>query len=469
MHKGVIHILVTVIAITLFCYPTAIIAQEEAGESQISISYSPAEFNIPNMLANSVQEKILTIFCDSSLADSNIIYKTQVRGDFPEYIIIDDEVGLKKKDDSFEVEFEISPDNAAEGDYELYIDLIPFEKTSGNSPVVISGQETENVTSTTAVSLGVTIPVRFHVTNEEVVQVEVTEFSARNTEVQQPLLLYYTVVNDGNVNWRPDRVEVVIQDFVESDFELIESVEADEALQLNAGKTDTFNIKVSPDLRVGSYKALLRIYYQGLVIHETESRSFSVLQKDMLKQAGDITEVNTNKPIYNQNEKIRFEAIFNNTGEMAVPTTMVVEIFRGNEYVDAVRTESVIVDPNDSVSLSKVFQFQGGGDYTLSAFVEYGLRKTSSLSTEVTVKDNGKFNWPIIPVAVAGCAVVASLTILLIFFNKRLKKRKRNSNHKYANGKIKLKKVKGAGKKKPAAKAGITQKSNTKKAKKQKK
>lgn len=340
-----------------------------------AIGLSPPSVYAPSVFRGIEQEFSMRLSRSGSVAEPLTI-NIEKRGDFANYIEGPSEIVMAAGEDSAIYEFKIVPTEAANGDYEVIISFLvgvsdPTVATEGSSVKIVTG---------------VSGVVRFSVSGEEVVAYKVSNLSSSDTEIGQPLFMSLSIQNKGNVEWRPEKIQLTFLDANDATNIVSETILGEKISTVKpGGETSSVVLESMSKLIEGTYTVAADVYYKGEVVESLESFKFTVYPSGTLAQRGELSIVTTNKTVYELGEKIKLDAVFENTGEIQVKGVLMTEIFKGDDYVDLVRAEEIYVDKGEKSNMSLIIDLDESGEYKLSSSVKYGNKQTESIDTLISV------------------------------------------------------------------------------------
>ena len=345
-----------------------------------AIGLSPPTIVIDSILRNTSQQRTVTI--SRAAGETGNIYihiePDAIDGTFLSTNGVDDIVILDGQP-SVDYTFTINPGDAANGDYEQ---KLRFLKQAGPSGAESGG-------SAVAVITGVTAQILVTVGGVESLSYELFSVSGEPTEVGQEVPVSYVVDNTGNVDWQP---ESILFSFIgTASGGVVDTYEAtDTEVDLVTAGTlkQEFDLRVPVDLPEGEYGVSATFFYDGVQVGVVESTTtFSILKEGTLAQAGELESLTANKDSYGRGEKIKLDAVFTNTGEIAVDAILISNVYLDGEFVDLIRGQEFDVNTSESLVMTEILEFDDEGEYTIEAYVEFGNKKTRPEEVSFTVTD----------------------------------------------------------------------------------
>lgn len=349
-----------------------------APQSTHALGISPSAVSASSVLRGAAQTKQVEIIRGQNDL-GQLTIQVSVRGDASDYIILsEEEITMPDGVSSLTYPFEILPDRLANGSYSAKLDFL----VQPQSP----SDEESGLGAALNVVTGVTLPVNFTVTGEEIVEFDIFNLGVRDTEVSQPIFITYSVTNSGNVSWRPDTVDFIFTNVDDPAVTVTRTVTAEEMEYVSPGvEASIVSHELHEQLTQGAYALKAIFYYKDEVVEELEFTSFNVYPEGSLQQDGELRSITTNKTSYSVGEKIKLDAVFENTGQVSVKGVLITEIYKNEELIDVIRGKEQIIDKGQKATFSEVITGEKPGQYTLSSYVEYGFKRTDTSAVRITV------------------------------------------------------------------------------------
>lgn len=360
-----------------------------------ALGVTPSEISVSDILRNSSQTAYVTLSKENSQRSKEMTYSTEVRSDYPGVLKIESEVSIPAGSISAQIPFTIDPGTLANGSYSAI--LVFHEK--GASTDSISG-------AGAAVTPGVAVRVGFTVGGEEHVSYEVRDLQVSPTETDDAVPIEFTIINSGNVSWRPEYAEIVFADQADSANVVTARIEGTDIDVVSPGATATVTLDIDTHLIQGTYIATLIVYDSGAEVARIASQPFDVFPPNTLAQSGELHTVTANKNTFQENERIQIAGDFENTGDVRVSSKLVISILKNNSVVDIRTTDPIDIDVGESTQLSDTFLLERSGTYTLNVLAEYGNKKTPVQTLTITVKAGWRSYIPYILIGLISCVVL---------------------------------------------------------------
>jgi hypothetical protein len=403
MQNRVIHFFLFFffIAFTIF------FALPKQGEA---IGISPPKIIISSILRDTTQQRKVTLVRSPSETEDFVI-KAQAGGPFAHYLKTPETFFFPANKESVEYLFEITPSNAAIGEYEIplvltYTPAIKEKESQGNSIGVLRG---------------VKVLIQFTVGGEQILEYTASDLSVSDTEVGMPLIVSYAASNTGNTDWKSEKIQFLFADIKNLSNITQATVEGDQIPVVKPGaQGERVALELSTPLIVGTYTVKANFFPPKETLDELSSKSFIVFPQGTLRQSGELLSIKTNKLIYLPDEKIKLEAEFKNTGSIRLRGALTTEISKGNTLLDILRSDEVVIERGETSTFNKIFTFNEPGKYTLSSLIEYGNKKTKPEIIKISVNVPTS---PVFPIIAAAAATLLLLTLICyVMYSCRKKK-----------------------------------------------
>jgi hypothetical protein len=276
--------------------------------------------------------------------------------------------------------FEINPGDLSNGEYE---GLILLSKSNN-----LNSNNLNSNTNQISIKSGVVAVVRFIVTGQQIEAYEIISLDIGDSELNKSISLKYTIKNTGNVNWSPDRMDIVFINQQDSTDLINYQITSKDIDVIKPGYATDQVFQLDLPFRQGIYIANSQIYKDGSKIGELTSRNFTIHAPGTLKQSGELLNLILSEYVVQKNEKFKLSAEFGNTGEVAVTGSLITEINKDGKLLDIKRGEDLTIESGSVGDFVELLSFSDLGKYTLSSYVKYGNnKKTNTLSKTITVEE----------------------------------------------------------------------------------
>ena len=380
-----------------------------------AIGISPPIIQATDILRNSAQSYSVSLLIQDP-APYDMYFSAEPRGEYGHYLKGASEVVIPQGKTSVVYDFELEPIDAAIGSYNLQLAFTEKQKAAPSENGAEGGAKV-------VVLQGAILVISMGVTGEERVSYEITRAQFEDTEPRIPLIGTYTVRNTGNVEWKPDRIEVEAYEVADPENKAMFEVKSEAIPLVKPGKVLDAKISLGHKLTEGRYRAKVRFYYKDAMIQELETPPFSVFQVGTLDQAGELVEVTTNKTTYNVGEQVVLRGLFKNTGDVTVEGQLETQVYKDGAFVNLEVSRTLNIDRRQETVFEQFIKMNEPGEYTLEVAATYGTRKTPAQKITITVQSGtlSAVGNMYITIALLSLFVIGVI-IFLILFARRKKK-----------------------------------------------
>ena len=407
---------------TFLLVPAALIAVTPNTAEAFAIS--PPVITAPAVMKNISQTKTVTLSRSVGDPEGEIFFNVIASGETAAYLDFPETFSIPEGVERAVFSIDIVPTDLANGDYES---IVTFE---GLAP------ESEDGSSSVGIIQAIGAYVRFTVSGEEVVDYSIDNMNVSDSETDQVHYVVLTLSNAGNVQWRPEKVLFRFTD-TEDESNVVEAIVEKEGLAfLDPGLLrEEVRIGVDADLIQGSYDISADVYDAEGVVTTVSARSFNVFAPGTLSQSGELISLETNKTSYKKGDKIKLDAVFANTGEGSATVKLMTEIYLGEDYIDVMRGDELVVGFGEEVTLSEIIELDEDGEYTLSSYVFYGNQKTATKEVVVAVGNatsssgasavdeeggaDAAGSLPIIPIIIGLLVLIILIVVVILVMKKK--------------------------------------------------
>lgn len=351
----------------------ALVAAFSLPHSTFAISISPPEIEAENVLRGVSQTKSIRVGrLPSETGDLTV--KVSARGDYASYLIFEPSFVIPAGQDAVEFEFQINGGSASSGTYQvpLTFSLIPTITAEEGTAVV-------------GILAGATAMINFTVSGEEVVGYSFLSLGVSDLESDDHPYATFTVMNTGNVDWRPERVDLTFTNQLDATSAATASIEGSTFELIGPGETSEQILEIKQTLPEGAYTLSADVVGKDASTSQLVSQQFSVFAPGTLKQSAQLLSVTSKKSVYEFGEKILLEGTLLNDGQVPVTGTLMTEVYKDGEYIDLLTGEEAMAGIGEEVEVTQIFEPQEAGAYTFTTYAKYANRKTQTFDLDVTV------------------------------------------------------------------------------------
>lgn len=348
-----------------------------------AVGLSPPIINAENVSKNTPYKVTIKLFNDQKTRDQDLYLDVTPYGEYSHYLEAEKTATIPANQSPVEYSFFINAKNAAVGNYEM---MLTFTTRSSNPNEDKSKNDKNKISNQVSIVQGASLIIRFNVSGEEKIEFTLLSAQLLNTETTLPLYINYTLKNSGNVDWKPSKIVTVMSDINDTSKKQEITVPADKIPLISPGETQENKIELKHSLPTGNYEATLQFFDKSQNnIGELESTTFNILPPNTLKQSGDLIDLNTVKTKYKPNEKIKINALFENTGNIPVSGFLITEIYSNEELLDILKSSELMVNAGQQSHFSQIIDLQNTGNYKISAYVEFGNKKSGVRSKNIQI------------------------------------------------------------------------------------
>jgi hypothetical protein len=375
-----------------------------AHAAEASIGVSPAQKHFDLLLPNTLVEGEIVLSRREFVEDETFKFYRRGPGGDALVFLDGEEIVFPGGEKKMKYRYGLNAGSLPTGEYEAWLqvkEVVP---------------NTAEGTGTSSLQ-GSSIYITFNVVNfeKEVCEVDTARFIS--TERGQPVILEYLLRNDGNVQTKPRKIDVLIEDRDNEDIFYEETFVADDLEFGEPFQISTHTLEMDTKLPEGGYTATAVFSGCGEVDFE-RSESIFILPEGSIDQEGQFISFVTDKDEYLENELVTFTGVFRNTGQVQYKAEMSTSVFQGEDNkVDLLRSEPLLVRPGEEITFESIFRPSDFGEYRGEADIIFGVKRSDKKEAPFRVTETNSFM----------LALVLSLLTLLLGFILFLLYRKRKS------------------------------------------
>ncbi len=259
--------------------------------------------------------------------------------------------------------------------------------------------------------------INFTVTNVAREEYQIDSVNLKPGEEKQPLGFTYHLINTGNVAARPTSIRIAVINVDDPTYRYEETIPGDILPFVDPFTTKDVPVLTKATLPTGSYKMDFIFSGRSGILHKTLGVPTQIFPPGTLAQKGILTAFSMDKAQYDENELTQFNGSFENSGQIGVSASLVVELKKDDKRLDILKTEPVFIPPYQTAQFSLEKRFSESGTYTAKGMVSFGIFNSNAI--EVAFKVGGIE----IMYVVAGLAAFSVLVASLLLFIKRRKQK----------------------------------------------
>lgn len=296
----------------------------------------------------------------------------------------------------FKYQYKLRPGSLPSGDYFAYLQFNEVTAT-----------EEEGSQSASSTLQGTSLTVKFTVVNYSLEECEVPSMRLVAIEENTPISLEYTVLNKGNVDIRPSKIDIKLLRPRSDELVFQRSVSTLNLPLVGPFGKERFTAEVDTEIAAGVYVAEVDITCSGETFSTTQD--LEVFPEGTFDQSGELLSFDTDKEEYFQNEIVTYTGVFRNTGSVQYKAELNANTFKGDSKIDFSKTEPLLVKPREEVTFEIVTDLSEPGDYLAQGDVTFGSKKTDKIDAPFRIVETST-------AGLAGLLSVLTLLFGLIIF-----------------------------------------------------
>lgn len=327
--------------------------------------------------------------------------------------------------------FYIAPQGAQNGRHEGFVTFVR-KATDYGKKFAGSGASVQEAISARVI---------FTIVDHEVKTFQISDVKFEDTELGLPIIFSFFLRNSGNVDIRPDRVELTMVDITDQTSVFKKTYEQKDIEVIPPGGQKAFSLTMDQKMPQGQYDASAVFYMNNVVVYRADHKTLRILPPGSLGQGADFTTFSSDKPNYSENELSEITGVLKNTGSIALNTAFVAEVYKDGKRLDILRSKDKIVLKGQQGHYTNDYRFQNYGEYKLKGYFEYGSNKTpyKELTIQVLAPSGVNNSMRLVIIIIFVIAILLVCGILVVRHSRhRFKKAKKMETVKL----LKLKKRK---------------------------
>lgn len=390
-------LLSAILFLGMLCLPSS--------NAEASVGISPVEYNYDFLLPNQLVTDVVYFTRKEATPNEKFIVSADGEGSEAIKFLDGEEITLPGGEHTSRYRFGINTGSLPEGTYEprLHIhEVSPDTESSGAGLVTLSGAKAI---------------VRFTVVNNEIEKCSVDAAKFGIAEEGSPLPFEYRVVNGGNVDTRPKRIELTLRDkFDPNNIERI-TLDADELEVAPPFTKNFYNIEIENERQSSVYDARAIFFCDENKASYILNQEVEIFEEGTFEQIGNLLDFDTDKEEYLENELVSINAKFKNEGSIAYKAELNIEIYENDQKVEVIKSEPVRVRAGEEIEFNETYRPPKSGDYSARGFVEFGSNQTDQKEAPFKVITANSF---VLILFIVGLAGLLGL-ILFLAYKKRKK------------------------------------------------
>lgn len=374
-----------------------------------ALGISPSPIVRDNVANGMRMEEHVRLLRSSSVGDAHI--EVTLNGEGARYLEFSDKII-------------IIPDGQKSIDYKFYISPVNAPNGKHEALVVFIQKSVSKITGAGAsVQEGIASKVIFNVVDHEVKSYQIFDVKFENTELGLPLIFSFYFSNTGNVDVRPDRVELAMVD-VTDDTNVFKKTFGQSDIEIvPPGGRKEFTFSMDPKLPQGEYNVSALFYINNVEIYRVDNLLVKILPPGSLGQGAEFSTFISDKPQYSQDELAEITGILENTGSIALNSAFITEVYKNDKRTDILRSKDKIVLKGQKGNFSNNYRFTDSGEYKLKGYFEYGSNKTADKELIIVVGGGAGNTSSVIIITI----LIIIILIISVFVIKYILKHKKNN------------------------------------------
>lgn len=250
--------------------------------------------------------------------------------------------------------------------------------------------------------------VRFIVSNESRQEYSIKNVIMEQGEEKQPLGFSFFIINTGNVDVRPTKIQLAIVDQTDPSNIYTEDFLGESLVPVKAFTEQEYTLLTKANLQTGRYFVAVTFYNDEKIVLSREKMPLQIFPQGTLAQKGTLEAFSPDKTIYEQNELVIFDGSFKNQGTVGISAEFMIDVEQGGRRIELLKSNAIFIPAGRTADLSLTTRLPKSGAYTAKGSVSYGIYKSNIIETSISVKG--------IPLVVIGGAIGALTVVLAIVF-----------------------------------------------------
>jgi hypothetical protein len=377
--------------------------------SAVNIGVSPGTAHFKKMLKGGYASRVVTI---TTSLEQPLTAHYEVYGEVEDWVDIETNSSsfVLSRDEPYRMKIMMRPpSDVANGNYTGAIRIVTDHLGS-------LGGGTGSV-----VRAAVTVQLRVEITGEQILACRSGGFSIPSVEIGFPLELSYTIINDGNVQLRPN-IELDIWDQLQERLMHTQGLFGDLILQT---EQERITRTIPVQLPIGQYWASVRVEECDV----SQLLTFSVLEKGSIEDDARFISLST-KPWARVGDIVPVTALFENLGQRSVFATFKGRVTLDDQVIQVIESDELQVSPGERMNFSLFYRPRLPGQHVINGRIHYNRKLTFERGTVVNVNPaegvtsvTGKLR--LVPIMVF--LVITAVIVILVAKIRKQRRRLRRS------------------------------------------
>ena len=340
--------------------------------------------------------------------DKAAYYSVKAEGEGSKYVKLSSDIlEVPEGKNKVSFSFNIEPETAANGTYSAnlrFIATLPPKQdgeTSGQSVAILEG---------------VVAKLVFTVTDEEILDYTIVQTSVDDVEEDLPIVFVYDLQNTGNVDARPDKIEVAVFNADTSEKLFSDTVSSDKLEFIEPAARKRTAVSLDRTLDQGRYFMDIKIYQGDELMYERSRLRFEVFPSGTFQRNAEFLDIKLNVDSVPVNGLVKFDARIKNTGAIAIEPQLFIELKKGNKTVEFIETDKRVLRKGQTTTFTETYRPSAAGRYTAVAYFEYGgVKRTAEKTVTFYV---GSTIQPV-HIILVGAGLLLIFIIILLLIKKK--------------------------------------------------
>lgn len=344
-----------------------------SADSSWAIGVSPATIILNNVPNNVRIDRMVTVTRPTSVGVE--YFKVSLSGEGARYIELSTTtIMIPNGARSASYNFSIYPQAAPSRTFEAFLQFITYQPSSDSGQFLVRTYE------------GTTAQILFTITDQQILDYQIANVGGGgNIEVTMPPSLNYTVKNNGNVDAKPDQINLEISSIKDVAQKVTDTILGKILDFTPPLQNKNFSVEFNKTLPLGSYTATATFYRGDKPVTTQGNIKFEVFKEGTLAQKAEFVDFKSSATEVSENTLVKVDGILKNVGSIGVRGTMYVQVYRDGKPLDLIKSDEKFLGIGRSGTFSIEFRPADSGKYSFEGYFSYGVGETERKKVEVNV------------------------------------------------------------------------------------
>lgn len=302
-----------------------------------------------------------------------LTFRAEAQGEASRYISLSNQTVTILPGQSYaDFEFSINPKTASNGSHKAFLVFTTTEGKRGGSQFGVTTYE------------GATAEINFNVTDSQVNLISIGGLVTEPVESIISPTFTFNIMNEGNVDSRPDEIKVTITD--RNHTILLQETILKDLLPLVApGQTQSVTVSTTKKLPPGVYYLNAAFLHNGKKIFEKNDAYFTVSPEGTLSQDGELKSISVLPSEGTVGTLLKIDGVFANTGSIGTQPKFFVQVSREGKPLDTLQSSQEYVGVKREGKFSVTFRPDTTGVYEFTGYFAFGIKETARKKTTATI------------------------------------------------------------------------------------